>query len=79
MMSRYLTKTVWFVLLLVFLFLWFKKEDRSFFPEKRPTVESLDFNTPEPSMVAQPVVYSSDEKINVDVFEKVHPAVVNIA
>jgi len=78
-MSRYSTKTVWFVLLLIFLFLWFKKEDRSFFPEKRPTVESLDFNTPEPSMVAQPVVYSSDEKINVDVFEKVHPAVVNIA
>ncbi len=78
-MSRYSTKTVWFVLLLIFLFLWFKKEDRSFFPEKRPTVESLDFNTPEPSMVAQPAVYSSDEKINVDVFEKVHPAVVNIA
>ncbi|MCD6295375.1 MAG: trypsin-like peptidase domain-containing protein [Deltaproteobacteria bacterium] len=79
MMSRYSTKTVWFVLLLIFLFLWFKKEDRSFFPEKRPTVESLDFNTPELSMVAQPAVYSPDEKINVDVFEKVHPAVVNIA
>ena len=78
-MSRYSTKTVWLVLLFIFLFLWFKKEDRSFFPEKRPTVESLDFNTPEPLMVAQPAVYSSDEKINVDVFEKVHPAVVNIA
>lgn len=78
-MSRYSAKTIWIVLLLLFLFLWFKKEDRSFFPEKRPTVESLDFNTPEPSMVAQPAVYSSDEKINVDVFEKVHPAVVNIA
>jgi len=78
-MSRYSTKTVWLVLLFIFLFLWFKKEDRSFFPEKRPTVESLDFNVPEPSMVAQTAVYSSDEKINVDVFEKVHPAVVNIA
>jgi len=78
-MSRYSAKTIWIVILLLFLFLWFKKEDRSFFPEKRPTVESLDFNTPEPSMVAQPAVYSSDEKINVDVFEKVHPAVVNIA
>jgi len=79
MMSRYSSRTLWIVILLLFLFLWFKKEDRSFFPEKRPTVESLDFNTPEPSMVAQPAVYSSDEKINVDVFEKVHPAVVNIA
>ena len=78
-MPRFSTKTVWFVLLLLFLFLWFKKEDRSFFPEKRPTVESLDFNAPEPSMAAQTAVYSSDEKINVDVFEKVHPAVVNIA
>jgi len=78
-MSRYSTRTIWIVLLLLFLFLWFKKEDRSFFPEKRPTVESLDFNAPEHSTVAQPAVYSSDEKINVDVFEKVHPAVVNIA
>ncbi len=78
-MPRFSTKTIWFVLLLLFLFLWFKKEDRSFFPEKRPTVESLDFNAPEPSMAAQTAVYSSDEKINVDVFEKVHPAVVNIA
>ncbi len=79
MMSRYSAKTIWIVILLLFLFLWFKKEDRSFFPEKRPTVESLDFNTPEPSMAARSAVYSSDEKINVDVFEKVHPAVVNIA
>ena len=78
-MSRYSTKTVWLVLLFIFLFLWFKNEDRSFFPGERPTVESLDFNAPEPSMVAQTAVYSSDEKINVDVFEKVHPAVVNIA
>ena len=79
MMSGYSTKTIWFVLLLIFLFLWFKKENRSFFPEKRPTVESLDFNIPESSIPAQTAVYSSDEKINVDVFEKVHPAVVNIA
>jgi len=79
MKSKYSTKTIWFVLLLIFLFLWFKKEDRSFFPEKRPTVESLDFNAPEASIVAQTAVYSSDEKINVAVFEKVHPAVVNIA
>ena len=78
-MQRFPTKTVWIVLLLVFLFLWFRKEDGSIFPEKRPTVESLDFNAPKPSMVAQPAVYSSDEKINVAVFEKAHPSVVNIA
>jgi S1-C subfamily serine protease len=78
-MWRYSTKTIWIVLLLIFLFLWFKKEDRSIFTEKRPTVESLDFNTPNTAVVAQPAVYSSDEKINVAVFEKAHPAVVNIA
>jgi serine protease Do len=78
-MQRFSTRTVWIVLLLVFLFLWFKKEDGSIFPEKRPTAGSLDFNATKPSIVAQPAVYSSDEKINVDVFEKAHPAVVNIA
>ena len=78
-MQRFSTRTVWIVLLLVFLFLWFKKEDGSVFREKRPTAESLDFNALQSSMVAQPAVYSSDEKINVAVFEKAHPAVVNIA
>ncbi|MCF8129194.1 MAG: trypsin-like peptidase domain-containing protein [Deltaproteobacteria bacterium] len=78
-MWRYSTKTVWIALFLIFLFLWFKKEDRSIITENRPTVESLDFNAPKTAVVAQPAVYSSDEKINVDVFRKVRPAVVNIA
>jgi len=78
-MWRYSTKTIWIALFLIFLFLWFKKEDGSIIPEKRPTVESLDFNAPKSAVVAQPAVYSSDEKINVDVFKKVRPAVVNIA
>jgi serine protease Do len=78
-MWRHSNKTIWFVLLLIFLFLWFRNEKGGFFPEKRPAVESLDFVTAQKEMVAQPAVYSSDEKINVEVFEKVHPAVVNIA
>ncbi len=78
-MLKYSTKTIWIALLLVFLFLWFKREDNSIFTEKRPTVESLDFNAAQPAVVARPAVYSSDEKINVEVFEKVHTAVVNIA
>ncbi|EFK08429.1 trypsin [delta proteobacterium NaphS2] len=78
-MWRYSNKTIWFVLLLIFLFLWFKKENGPVFEEKRPTVQSLDFNNPQPAMVAKPAVYSSDEEINVKVFEKAHPAVVNIA
>ena len=78
-MWRYSNKTIWFVLLLIFLFLWFKKENGPVFQEKRPTVESLDFINPQSAMVAKPAVYSSDEEINVKVFEKAHPAVVNIA
>ncbi|MCG6881624.1 MAG: trypsin-like peptidase domain-containing protein [Deltaproteobacteria bacterium] len=78
-MGKYSNKTIWFVLLLIFLFLWFKKENGPVFRESRPTVESLDFNNPETAMVAKPAVYSSDEEINVSVFEKAHPAVVNIA
>ena len=78
-MWRYSNKTIWFALLLVFLFMWFKKENGPVFQEKRPTVQSLDFNNPQTAMVAKPAVYSSDEEINVKVFEKAHPAVVNIA
>jgi len=78
-MWKYSNKTIWFVLLLIFLFLWFKKENGPIFQESRPTVESLDFNNSQTAMVAKPAVYSSDEEINVNVFEKAHPAVVNIA
>jgi S1-C subfamily serine protease len=78
-MLKYSTKTIWIALLLVFLFLWFKKEDKSIFNEKRPTAESLDFNAAQTAVVARPAVYSSDEQINVDVFEKAHTSVVNIA
>ncbi len=79
MKSRHSNKAIWLVLLLVFLFLWFREDDRFKFREKRPTVESLDFTDNESSITAQPVAYSSDEQINVEVFEKVHTAVVNIA
>ncbi len=78
-MWRYSSKTVWIVLLLVFLFLWFRKEDGSVFTEKRPAAESLDFVNAQNVVVTRPAVYSSDEQINVDVFDKAHPAVVNIA
>ena len=79
MMPKISAKTIWFVLLLLFLFLWFKNEDKQFFPEEIPTVDSLDFNVSDSMVPAQKAVYSSDEEINVAVFEKVHPAVVNIA
>jgi len=60
-------------------FLWFKKDDPSRFFDSRPTAQSLDYNVPDSGGQSRPVVVSADEKINIDVFETVHPAVVNIA
>lgn len=45
---------------------------------QRPKAESLDFNKPRGGSQAPQTVISADEKINMDVFETVHPAVVNI-
>ncbi|MCF8143753.1 MAG: trypsin-like peptidase domain-containing protein [Deltaproteobacteria bacterium] len=60
-------------------FLWFKKDDPSRIFDSRPTAQSLDYNVPDSGGQSRPVVVSADEKINIDVFETVHPAVVNIA
>lgn len=43
----------------------------------RPVEKDLSFN--KSSVDQRPVVVSNDEQINIDVFERVHPAVVNIA
>lgn len=43
----------------------------------RPVEKDLSFN--KASVDQRPVVVSNDEQINIDVFERVHPAVVNIA
>jgi putative serine protease PepD len=73
------TKFILIGAILVLAFLWFKKDEPSRFPDSRPTAKSLDFNAPESDGKTRPVVVSADEKINIDVFETVHPAVVNIA
>jgi len=59
--------------------MWFKKDEPSRFFNPRPPAQSLDFNVPENDDANRPIVLSTDEKINIDVFQKVHPAVVNIA
>jgi len=45
----------------------------------QPKVESVQFTEQERVTEKRPVVVSSDEEININVFEKVHNAVVNIA
>jgi putative serine protease PepD len=73
------TKFILIGAILVLAFLWFKKDEPGRFPDSRPTAKSLDFNAPESDGKTRPVIVSADEKINIDVFEAVHPAVVNIA
>ncbi|MDZ7699762.1 MAG: trypsin-like peptidase domain-containing protein [Deltaproteobacteria bacterium] len=79
-MYRY--RYLWIGALLFLLFLWTKKEDNpiSFTSgNSPPAAESLDFNHLPAQDKDRPIIVSTDEKIHMDVFEKVHRAVVNIA
>ena len=79
MMTTDKTKFILIGAIVLLVFLWFKKDEPSRFFDSRPTAQSLDFNAPESDGKSRPVIVSADEKINIDVFETVHPAVVNIA
>lgn len=78
-MNTRTTRYIWLILIILAVFLWFKRDDIFKGFQSRPSAESLDFNRPKD--VSQPVenVIASDESVNIAVFEKVHPAVVNIA
>jgi putative serine protease PepD len=77
-MDNGLGKYLWLILILIALFIWVKKDDLNTVLQMRPTAESLEFNQSENLPKERPIIISRDEEINVDVFEKVHPAVVNI-
>ncbi len=68
-----------FIIILISIFIWMKKDDISMLLGARPAAGSLDFNQPRTLQEERPVILSNDEAINIDVFEKIHPAVVNIA
>ncbi|MFH1243745.1 MAG: trypsin-like peptidase domain-containing protein [Pseudomonadota bacterium] len=72
-------KYLWFALILLLLFFWSEREELYNFFESSRRPEYLDFNRPKGSSEPRAIVVSSDEKIHMDVFERVHPAVVNIA
>jgi len=78
-MTRDKTKFILIGIILLLLFLWSKRDDTSRFFGSSPTAKSLDFNSSETDAESRPLIVSTDEKINIDVFEKAHPAVVNIA
>lgn len=78
-MTNNRTKYLLLAIVLVLLFLWSKRDDLSVFFQSKPKAESLDFNQTASVSDPRPLIISADEKINVEVFENIHPAVVNIA
>jgi S1-C subfamily serine protease len=87
-------KLFWVVLLILLITVWAKKDELYTSLKPTPAVEPLQFlkqaSVPETALAAVPesqqkssekktVIVSRDEEININVFQKVHAAVVNIA
>ncbi|MBN1848970.1 MAG: trypsin-like peptidase domain-containing protein [Deltaproteobacteria bacterium] len=77
-MNRRTGRYIWIVLIILFIVLWANRNELSRIFQSSPDPESLEFNKPHDHNEKTPTIISNDEKINIDVFEKVHPAVVNI-
>ena len=78
-MSNNKSKYSWLALVLLSILLCFNQNDVFGFFQQRPESDSLDFNSASNESEIKGTILSTDEKINIRVFEKVHPAVVNIA
>jgi len=78
-MIKKLGKYLWLILIILAIFIWLNRDDLYRAIGPRPSAESLEFNQPRNLSEPRPTIVSKDEEINIDVFEKVHPAVVNIA
>ena len=77
-MYKRISKSIWLTLIIILIFLWFNRNAVHKILRPRPSAESLEFNNPRNILESSPTVVSTDEKINIEVFEKVHQAVVNI-
>ncbi len=78
-MTKSKSKYLWLALIILLLLFWSNRNELFVLLQTKPSVESLDFNRLANDSESRPVIVSADEKINMDVFERVHPAVVNIA
>ena len=78
-MSNNKSKYTWLALVLLSILLWFNQNDVFGLFQQRPDSATLDFNRASKESEIKSTVLSTDENINIRVFEKVHPAVVNIA
>ncbi len=79
MITNFKLKNLWIIIICLAVILWFLRNEFLPLPDKRLDPESLDFNLTSDEYIHKPVIISADEKINIEVFEKVHKAVVNIA
>jgi len=77
-MSDKIRRYGWLLLILLLILIWWNKHAILDFVQPRPNSESLEFNQSQNSQESRITVISADERINIDVFRKVHPAVVNI-
>ena len=77
-MTNRLSRYIWLILIILAVFIWMNRDGIYRVLQPRPSAESLEFNQPRSLAEPTQIIVSKDEKINIDVFEKVHPAVVNI-
>ncbi|MBU4425563.1 MAG: trypsin-like peptidase domain-containing protein [Proteobacteria bacterium] len=78
-MSNKKSNYLWLSLVILSIFLLFNQNDVFAYLQPRPSSDFLDFNRASNEPDLRAAVISADEKINISVFEKAHPAVVNIA
>ena len=69
----------WLLVFILSIFLLLNTNDVFPHLQPRPSSHSLDFSPASNEFSLRAAVISADEKINISVFEKTHPAVVNIA
>lgn len=77
-MSDKIKRYGWLILILILILIWWNRQTVLDIVQPGPSPESLEFNQPQNPQEPRTTVISADEKINIDVFQKVHPAVVNI-
>ena len=77
-MNNKISKYLWLILIIFILLIWGNRKNIYRVFQTRPNAESLEFNRVNREAKQRPIVVSKDENINIDVFKKVHPAVVNI-
>lgn len=77
-MNKRFSRYAWLILIILGIFLWTNRTGLYNELRPRPASESLEFNRSQKPSDVRPVIVSKDEEININVFEKIHPAVVNI-